>query len=134
MYDIGFTTLLIMVVTSRVLSPQYLVWLVGTAALCLAENGPARRATLMFKPAMIVMGCTLVSQVEFPLLFGEVMGGQFWGTTVVAVRNLVLVIACVQAVRALWQAGAREPLDPLEQSPPAAVEGVPAPAPATHTR
>jgi hypothetical protein len=103
MYDVGFTTLLIMVVTSRVLSPQYLVWLIGTAALCLAEHGPGRRATLMYKPAMIVMGCTLVSQVEFPLLFGEVMYHGFWGTALVAARNTALVVATVMAMRALWR-------------------------------
>jgi len=134
MYDTAFTVVLILVVTSRVLSPQYLIWLLGLAALVLTENGPMRRATVMARPACLALGCVLVTQIEFPLLFGEVMGGQFWGTTVVAVRNLVLVIACVQAVRALWQAGAREPQDPVEPSPPAAVEGAAAPAPATHTR
>jgi hypothetical protein len=45
------------------------------------------------------------------------MGAQFWGTMLVAVRNLVLVIACVQSLRALWQAGAREPLASAEDSP-----------------
>jgi hypothetical protein len=104
MYDAGFTVLLVMVVTSRVLSPQYLIWLVGLAALCLAENGPGRRATLMALPARLVLLCTLVSQVEFPLLFGQVMHHGFWGTAVVAVRNLVLLAATVLALRALWNA------------------------------
>ena len=135
MYDIGFTTLLIMVVTSRVLSPQYLVWLVGTAALCLAENGPARRATLMFKPAMIVMGCTLVSQVEFPLLFGEVMYHGFWGTALVAARNMALLAATVMAMRALWRStsgAARRGAEPVETGgDPATDAGLDAGAPVT---
>jgi hypothetical protein len=103
-YDAGFTVLLVMVVTSRVLSPQYLIWLVGLAAVCLAEDGPGRRATLMAQPARLVLLCTLVSQIEFPLLFGQVMHHGFWGTAVVAARNLVLLIATVMALRALWRA------------------------------
>jgi len=34
------------------------------------------------------------------------------------------VIACVQALRALWQAGAREPLDSAEDSSAAAADQV----------
>jgi len=104
MYDAGFTVLLVMVVTSRVLSPQYLIWLVGLAALCLAESGPGRRGTVMATPARLVMCCTLVSQIEFPLLFGQVMHHGFWGTAVVAARNIVLLTATVLALRALWKA------------------------------
>jgi hypothetical protein len=77
-----------------------------------------------------VVCCVLVTQFEFPLLFGEVMGGQFWGTSLVALRNLVLVCACVQALRALWQAGAREPAEP-EAAPQSPAAGAPAQAPAT---
>ena len=117
MYDTAFTVLLVLVVTSRVLSPQYLIWLLGLACIVLTENGPVRRGTVLARPACLVVFCVLISQIEFPLLFGEVMMGQFWGTTVVAVRNLILVIACVQALRALWQAGAREPLASAEDSP-----------------
>ena len=117
MYDTAFTVLLVLVVTSRVLSPQYLIWLLGLACIVLTENGPVRRGTVLARPACLVVFCVLISQIEFPLLFGEVMMGQFWGTMVVAVRNLILVIACVQALRALWQAGAREPLASAEDSP-----------------
>jgi len=109
MYDVGFTTLLIMVVTSRVLSPQYMVWLMGLAALCLAEGGPGRRATLMGLPARLVMLCTLVSQIEFPLLFGQVMYHGFWGTALVAARNMVLLAATLIALRRLWGATAAAP-------------------------
>jgi hypothetical protein len=117
MYDVGFTTLLVMVVTSRVLSPQYLIWLMGLAALCLAEDGPGRRATLMGVPARMVMACTLASQIDFPLLFGQVLTHGFWGTAVVAARNLVLLAATLIALRRLWTAATSE-------------ARVPAPAPA----
>ena len=44
---------------------------------------------------------------------------------VVAARNLILVVACVQALRRLWQSGAREPQE--------FAETVKAPASAAHT-
>jgi hypothetical protein len=58
----------------------------------------------MATPARLVMCCTLVSQIEFPLLFGQVMHHGFWGTAVVAARNIVLLTATVLALRALWKA------------------------------
>jgi hypothetical protein len=133
MYDTAFTAVLVLVVTSRVLSPQYLIWLLGLSAIVLTENGPMRRATVLARPAWLVVCCVLITQFEFPLLFGEVMGGQFWGTSLVALRNLVLVCACVQAVRALWQSGARDPQEPAPEhpAPPAAPQ---LQAPATRTR
>ncbi|MBS2965803.1 hypothetical protein KGA66_22310, partial [Actinocrinis puniceicyclus] len=109
MYDAGFTVLLVMVVTSRVLSPQYLIWLIGLSALCLAENGPGRRGTLMATPARLVLACTLVSQLEFPILFLQVLTHGFLGTAVVAARNLVLLAATLIALRKLWSATTREP-------------------------
>lgn len=110
MYDAGFTVLLVMVVTSRVLSPQYLIWLIGLSALCLAENGPAGGGrTLMATPARLVMACTLVSQLEFPILFLQVMHHGFLGTAVVAARNLVLLAATVIALRNLWSATTAAP-------------------------
>jgi hypothetical protein len=125
MYDTAFTVVLVLVVTSRVLSPQYLIWLLGLSALVLTENGPMRRGTVMARPACLVMFCVLISQIEFPILFGEVQGGQFWGTMLVAVRNVILVVACLQALRRLWQAGASDP--------PESAEPVKAPASVTHT-
>lgn len=124
MYDVALTVVLVLVVTSRVLSPQYLIWLLGLVALVFTENAPGRRATLLARPARLVFGCVLVTQIEFPLLFGEVMGGQFWGTMLVAVRNLVLVAACVLALRTLWHSG---PIDLVDQADPArSTQAVPA--------
>ena len=114
MYDVAFTVVLVLVVTSRVLSPQYLIWLLGLTALVFTENAPTRRATVLARPALLVFACVLVTQIEFPLLFGEVMGGQFWGTMLVAVRNIVLVLACVLSLRALWNSGPADPADPAD--------------------
>jgi hypothetical protein len=132
MYDVALTVVLVLVVTSRVLSPQYLIWLLGLVALVFTENAPARRATLLARPAQLVLACVLVTQIEFPLLFGEVMGGQFWGTMLVAARNVVLVVACAMALRALWHSGPADPVLPADERAPATRSA--ALAPVTHSR
>jgi hypothetical protein len=58
--DFVFTVVLLVVVTSRVLSTQYMVWLLGLAAVVLSA-GTARLA----RPAWIVVGATAVSTATF---------------------------------------------------------------------
>lgn len=112
--DVGLAALLIMVITSRVLSPQYMIWLMGLAAVCLTFRGPASRAagrgtTLMEWPAKIIMGCVFVTQIEFPILFVSVIDHGFLGTALVALRNLALIAATVLAVRNLWRTTTGDP-------------------------
>jgi hypothetical protein len=58
--DFVFTVVLLVVVTSRVLSTQYMVWLLGLAAVVLSA-GTARLA----RPAWIVVGATALSMATF---------------------------------------------------------------------
>jgi hypothetical protein len=58
--DFVFTVVLLVVVTSRVLSTQYMVWLLGLAAVVLSA-GTARLA----RPAWIVVGATALSTATF---------------------------------------------------------------------
>jgi len=97
--DVGFAAVLVAVVTSRVLSPQYLVWLLGVAAVCLT-----RRDTLMRGPAWLVLGAVSVTQLIFPLFYHSLRGGQIYSGLILLGRNAVLVTAAVLALRALWRA------------------------------
>ncbi|MEY9858218.1 hypothetical protein ABH935_003831 [Catenulispora sp. GAS73] len=99
MADVGFAGVLVFVVTSRVLSPQYLVWLLGVAAVCLA-----RRETLMRTPAWLVLGAVSVTQLIFPLFYHSLRGGQIYSGLILMGRNAALVVAAVLALRALWRA------------------------------
>jgi hypothetical protein len=97
--DVGLAAVLVAVVTSRVLSPQYLVWLLGVAAVCLT-----RRDTLMRAPAWLVLGAVSVTQLIFPLFYHSLRGGQVYSGLILLGRNTVLVAAAVLALRALWRA------------------------------
>ena len=84
--DFVFTIVLLLVLTSRVLSPQYMVWLLGLAAVVLSA-GTARMA----RPAWTVVAATILTTAvqHSPelLLF----------------RNLALLVATIDAVVAMVQ-------------------------------
>ncbi|MFB8774403.1 glycosyltransferase 87 family protein [Streptomyces broussonetiae] len=116
--DAAFVAVLLFTVTSRVISPQYLVWLVGLAAVCLGF-----RAGTMHRPAVLVLLACLVTTLEFPLWFAHVVASDGLGVTLLFVRNGLLVLATVLAARELWRSTARpdvvEPVRPVTRSEPA---------------
>ncbi|MFE6284093.1 glycosyltransferase 87 family protein [Streptomyces sp. NPDC057877] len=116
--DAAFVAVLLFTVTSRVISPQYLVWLVGLAAVCLGF-----RASRMHRPAVLVLTACLVTTLEFPLWFAHVVASDALGVTLLFVRNGLLVLATVLAARELWRATTRpeavEPVAPVSRTEPA---------------
>lgn len=102
--DAGLTAVLLFTTTSRVISPQYMVWLVGVAAVCLLF-----RDSRMTLPVRLVLAATFVTFLEFPLYFGNVVASDPLGVTLLVVRNGLLVVASVSACRRLWRATVTEP-------------------------
>ncbi|MET9529105.1 glycosyltransferase family 87 protein [Streptomyces sp. NPDC006649] len=96
--DAAFTAVLLFTVTSRVISPQYLVWLVGIGAVCLVF-----RTSAMAVPVLLVVGATAVTILEFPLGFDHVVAGDAVGLVLIFVRNGLLVAAALAAARVLWR-------------------------------
>ncbi|MFD3589091.1 glycosyltransferase 87 family protein [Streptomyces sp. NPDC058683] len=107
--DAAFTAVLMFTVTSRVISPQYMVWLVGLAAVCLCY-----RADRMTLPAVLVLLATFVTVLEFPVGFSHIVVSDWYGITLLLLRNGLLVAATVTAARQLWRSTAPEaPAAPL---------------------
>ncbi|MER5971026.1 glycosyltransferase family 87 protein [Streptomyces sp. NPDC002055] len=102
--DAAFTAVLLFTTTSRVISPQYLLWLLGLAAVCLTLH-----STLMTVPAVLVLLAAGATQLEFPIWFSHVVAGDPLGIAVLAARNGLLVAAALLACARLWRAAAREP-------------------------
>jgi Glycosyltransferase family 87 len=86
-------------VLGKVLSPQYMLWLVPLGALAFAWRLHALAAA--------VAAAAVLTQVEFPARYFDLVDRELFPVAVVAVRNLVLVAVLVLALRAL-RAGARE--------------------------
>lgn len=111
--EAAFTAVLLFTVTSRVISPQYLVWLTGLAAVCLTH-----RASRMTAPALMVAVASLVTVLEFPIGFIHVVTSDWYGVTLMVVRNGLLVAASLTAGRSLWRATVSPA--PLASAPAAA--------------
>ncbi|MFJ7196988.1 MULTISPECIES: glycosyltransferase 87 family protein [unclassified Streptomyces] len=95
--DAAFVAVLLFTTTSRVISPQYMLWLVGLAAVCLVF-----RDSRMVLPACLVLLATGVTQWEFPLGFTHVVTSDATGVTLMVLRNGLLVAATLIACRRLW--------------------------------
>ncbi|WP_406449274.1 DUF2029 domain-containing protein [Streptomyces sp. NBC_00876] len=102
--DAAFTAVLLFTTTSRVISPQYMLWLVGLAAVCLVF-----RESRMAWPAGLVLVATGVTQLEFPLGFIHVVTSDATGVTLMFLRNGLLVAACLVACARLWRDTVRGP-------------------------
>ncbi|MCX5114308.1 DUF2029 domain-containing protein [Streptomyces sp. NBC_00378] len=96
--DAAFVAVLLFTTTSRVISPQYMLWLVGLAAVCLVF-----RDSRMVLPAGLVLLATGVTQWEFPLGFTHVVTSDATGVTLMFVRNGLLVAATLIACGRLWR-------------------------------
>ncbi|MCX5396542.1 glycosyltransferase family 87 protein [Streptomyces sp. NBC_00102] len=97
--DAAFTAVLLFTTVSRVISPQYLVWLVGLGAVCLVLPG-----SRMGRPVRLVLAACPVTFLEFPLGFVHVVASDATGVALLLVRNGLLVAATVIAATRLWRA------------------------------
>lgn len=90
--------LLALLVPAKVLSPQYLVWLLPATAL-LAPTAPGLAALLG--------AALLLTQVEFPSLYWRLVALEPMPIGVVALRNLALLVGLGWSVALLWRGPVR---------------------------
>ncbi|MEW2134031.1 glycosyltransferase family 87 protein [Streptomyces sp. NPDC005435] len=96
-YDTALAAVLLFTVTSRVISPQYLVWLLGLAAVCLTSRHTSQRPV-----AVLVLAATALSSLVFPVFYGEVTGGGWAGGLLALARVVLLAVAAVWSFVRLW--------------------------------
>jgi hypothetical protein len=100
--DAALTATLMLVVTSRVISPQYMIWLVGLAACCVAST-----RTSQGLPAVLVLIAIPLTFLEYRILWFSLVAGHGVPTAVLTLRNVLLVAATVIAARNLWRSTVR---------------------------
>jgi hypothetical protein len=100
-YDAAFAAVVLFVTVSRVISPQYMIWLLGIGGLCLT-----RRTTVQRLPIVLVLVACAFTVMEFPVGFGPVVRSNLPGAVVLLARNGLLVAASVSACRRLWRSTA----------------------------
>ena len=85
-------------VCNKVLSPQFLVWTFPLVALVSAGRGRGQRIC-----GLLTLTAILLTQIEFPALYWQMVALEPGPVTVVLVRNVVLVAAALVAVDTLWR-------------------------------
>ncbi|MFC0848022.1 glycosyltransferase 87 family protein [Streptomyces noboritoensis] len=103
--DAALCAVLLFTVTSRVISPQYLVWLLGLAAVCLTSRQTSQRPV-----ALLTLPAAALSALAFPTLYDEVMAGTAVGTSLMVLRNALLLGAALLSCRRLWTATVARPV------------------------
>ncbi|MEE1752200.1 glycosyltransferase family 87 protein [Streptomyces sp. SP18CS02] len=99
--DAALAAVLLFTVTSRVISPQYMIWLLGLAAVCLTCRITSQRpVTLLLLPA------AALSALAYPVLYEHVLAVTPLGCAVMVARNALLIAATAVSCRRLWRATA----------------------------
>ncbi len=96
------STALIVTVTNKTLSPQYLLWLGGPIA-ALAVRAPANRAVRTFGRVLLVTA--LNTQLVFPIAYSALVTEKMMmpvGTVLLVIRNLLLLWLTWFAVKQVW--------------------------------
>lgn len=91
---VGLAVVLMLLVTSKVLSPQYLVWAVGVGAVARLGPGSRHRGAV----ALVLLAAVL-SQGVFPGTYLSLLHAQPGAVLLLAARNAALLTALVLAVR-----------------------------------
>jgi hypothetical protein len=82
-----FAAVLAFVALGKVLSPQYLLWLAPLAAVAYTRGARA--------PALLVAGAVVLTRLEFPYRYWDLVAGDAAVIGLVAVRNALLVAALI---------------------------------------
>ncbi|MFE2267307.1 glycosyltransferase 87 family protein [Streptomyces griseosporeus] len=111
-YDAALSAVLLFTVTSRVISPQYLIWLLGLSAVCLTSRHTSQRPV-----AALVAAASALSSVIYPVCYDQVMAGTWPGTALLLLRNALLLTAAALSCARLWRATRPAPRLPAPQLP-----------------
>jgi hypothetical protein len=105
--------LLCLLVTYRVLSPQYLLWPIATLSVAIARGEAGSRRT-----GRLLLGAALLTQIVYPWRYNDLIQGRPAAGLVLLSRNALLVAAAVSAVLAVRSAARVASAPPAESGSP----------------
>ena len=98
--DIALVVVLFSMITSRVLSPQYLIWVAAIAAVCLLDP-----ATRMRPVIVLLMPVAALGQILYPMHYNWLMSDEWRGLVLQAARIILLLIATSWGLLRLLDSG-----------------------------
>jgi Glycosyltransferase family 87 len=114
--DAPLAATLLFLVVSPVLSPQYLLWVLGLAAACLATGHTTQRPV-----AVAVLAAAGLTQLIFPIGWPSLLLGSGLATGVLVARNVLLAVAAVLSARRILIASSPGGEDPPALARPPAL-------------
>jgi hypothetical protein len=90
--------LLLVLVTNKVFSPQYVLWLLAVVTAAAVLDPQTWRP---FVPRLLWLAA--LTQLVFPLFYGDIVFGAWFGLLLMTARDVLLLVVTVQVVRALWR-------------------------------
>ena len=119
--DVAYTALLVSVVTSRVYSPQYDIWLVAVGAAVLLD-----RRTMLRPAVWFIVAASAFGQLVYPVVYWELTAGQTSGVAIQTLRVLCLLAAFgysyLKVVRAGLTKTSEHPHQDLDQPTAASID------------
>ena len=95
--DFVFTVVLLLVVTSRVLSPQYMIWMLGLSAVVLT----ARTSSIKRAAWTVVAAAILTTAAYGPMGAYGATYNVYGPAFIMLIRNIALIVAAVDATWAM---------------------------------
>lgn len=114
--DVALVALLVSVVTSRVLSPQYDVWIVGVAAVTFLDPQSRMRVAVWLLVPMLI-----VTQVIYPFAYGSFLIGDWWAVLLQVARIAFLLAATATGLVIVGRQALRRTVTPAP--PPVSAAG-----------
>jgi hypothetical protein len=105
--DAPLAATLLLLVADPVLSPQYLLWVIGLAAACLATGRTTQRPV-----ALAVLAAAGLTQLVFPAWWPALVSGSAAVTGVLVARNIILAAAAVLSCARILSASSPGHEDP----------------------
>ncbi len=103
--DVALTMILISIASSRVFSPQYMIWVIGIGAVCMMDS-KTRMRTVVY----LCIATAGVAQLVYPISYGNMVDGGWYGTLFQVIRIGLLMTATVWAYVRILKPAPAEPV------------------------
>lgn len=90
--DVALVVVLISIASSRVFSPQYMIWVAGVAAVCQLDPNTRMRPIIW-----MLLPTALLGQIVYPGLYGQMATGVLGGSSLQVIRVGLLLAATIWA-------------------------------------
>ncbi|MGD7787981.1 glycosyltransferase 87 family protein [Propionibacteriaceae bacterium Y1700] len=98
---------MIMIITNKTLSPQYLIWLGGPLALMLVRAPSGQRRLVTRRLALSLLPVAVLTHIVYPITYPQIFtdgaSGMAIASVIMVIRNLALLVIGVWMIMLTWR-------------------------------